>query len=555
MQLVSASLASIHENVRILAQSVVADDWKTSLRRLDQIIQMMVDELKKYGITATTGNTMKNRQSAPESVLDLADVIKEYISTGATADGKSDDEYANVANALDTFFTKGQMHDRLMERLSDSLQTALANVESTVEKFLIRPARALRVQAVELTRLSLPEQGLIDELDEASDDLLSSVMLLQKRVVHSRSTIREFCEWLRSARALVQSKGTSANPNLKKRRVNPRLLGELVAVLSEKDMNADPVDGSSSQPQVGLTESLLNLRVTICIVQELLKGDATTADKRGLTVSTAKVQPVLKRIQAILNDQLAHRPILDESSKIVSQGMSCSVIGLAVTINFCVLSPAFMLSTEMAFSVSDPSNIALHTRIGCDISGEDREMWTEADDDNGETEYFVPNIVMNSSDASRCGGLSSCRQWGIVASWNGEFIQLFCLPLGWRGSGDFDDVMIPFYLTAKLALPEGYSTLCVGFYGDDGKCSLASGSDGGSGKEGAQELAILCQSEGSSSPKLFFLSYDSLGWQTSVDGKLSFGCHVVDECCYRIAPAQPEDNEEIFAADNTVSAQ
>ncbi|KAL3916056.1 MAG: hypothetical protein SGARI_008049 [Bacillariaceae sp.] len=208
---------------------------------------MMVDELKKYGITATTpGAPVTDEIGANENVLDLADVIKEYIAAGATSDGKTDDEYANVANAMDTFFTKGQLHDRLMERLDESLQTALANVESTVEKHLLRPARALRVQSVELTRLSLREQRLMDELSDASEDLLSCVMLLQKRVVHSRSIVKEFCEWLRSSRAMVQSKGSSANPNLKKRRVQPRVLNGLVRVLNNRDVYSR--GEASSQP-------------------------------------------------------------------------------------------------------------------------------------------------------------------------------------------------------------------------------------------------------------------------------------------------------------------
>jgi hypothetical protein len=61
LQQVSAPLASIYQNVQTLKKSVVTDDWKTSLRCLDQIIQL-VDELKKYGIRATTGNSVQQQQ-------------------------------------------------------------------------------------------------------------------------------------------------------------------------------------------------------------------------------------------------------------------------------------------------------------------------------------------------------------------------------------------------------------------------------------------------------------------------------------------------------------
>jgi hypothetical protein len=523
LQQVSASLASIYQNVQTLEQSVVADDWKTSLRRLDQIIQLMVDELKKYGISATTGNSVQQQQSTNEKVLDLGDVIKEYIAAGARADGKSDDEYANVANAMDTFFTKGQLHDRLMERLDESLQTALANVESTVEKFLLRPARAVRVQAVELTRLSLREQNLMDDLSEASDDLLRCIMLLQKRVVHSRSIIKEFCEWLRSSRAMVQSKGTSANPNLKKRRLQPRVLNGLIAVLNSRDTNAGV---SSNQPQVGLTESLLNLRVT-----ELLKGEADDNQSQGLTMTTARMQPSLERIQTILNSELKNCAILDECETIQSH--------------------------DITLSVADPSSIALHTRIGTDIEEEDREMLMDDDEEDGHPECFIPKVVLGSGNLQLLGDLTSCQQWGVVASWQHERIQLFCLPLGWRGSESsavYND-KIPFYLTVMLSLPQGYSIPSLGFYGDDGKCNLAAGKDGGTGKEGIQQLAILCQRDESLSPELYFTAYDSLGWQAVEGENLQFGSHVSVECCYDIIPYEVYENADVDDTNNTTPAQ
>jgi hypothetical protein len=260
---VSASMASIQASLGTLDQSVVADDWKTSLKRLDQILQMLVDELTKYGIHVVSTEEKLNYYSTntQQDALDLAEIVKVYITAGASADGQSYDEYTNVANAMDTFFTKGQLHDRLLERLDESLQTALANVESTVHKLLVLPAQALLVQVGELTRLSLRDQRLVHELHQASGELLGSVIELQKRVVHSRGTIRQFCEWLRSARALVQSKGTTVNPNLKKRRIKPHVLKGVVSALSHTDINVNRP--KTRRAQGGLTETLLNLRVTV----------------------------------------------------------------------------------------------------------------------------------------------------------------------------------------------------------------------------------------------------------------------------------------------------
>lgn len=261
---VSASMAAIQASVKTLDQSAaVADDWKTSLKRLDQVLQMMMDELKKYGINARDGKRPPSKYGDDDS-LDLAEIVRVYITTGASADGKSCHEYFNVANALDTFFTKGQMHDRLLERLDESLQTALANVESTIQKCLVHPAQALRVQVGELTRLSLRDRSVIRELHIASGELLSSVIELQKRVVYGRSVIKQFCEWLRSARALVQSKGTTVNPVLKKRRIKPQTLSGVVTALTDSTLTAN--NGRTRKyRRGGITECLLNLRVTVSL--------------------------------------------------------------------------------------------------------------------------------------------------------------------------------------------------------------------------------------------------------------------------------------------------
>jgi hypothetical protein len=261
---VSASMASIQASLGMLDQSVVADDWKTSLKRVDEILQMMVDELTKYGIRVASPDEKPNIYSTtPQDVLDLAEIVKLYITAGASADGQSYDEYTNVANAMDTFFTKVQLHDRLLERLDESLQTGLANVESTTRKLLVRPAQALLVQVGELTRLSLRDQQSVQELHQASRELLSSVNELQTRVVHSRGTIRQFCEWLRSARAMVQSKGTTGNPNLKKRRIKPDVLKGVLSALSHTEVNINT--SKTSTAKGGLTETLLNLRVSVSV--------------------------------------------------------------------------------------------------------------------------------------------------------------------------------------------------------------------------------------------------------------------------------------------------
>ena len=127
-----------------------------------------------------------------------------------------------------------------------------------------------------------------------------------------------------------------------------------------------------------------------------------------------------------------------------------------------------------------------------------------------------------------------CRQWGIItqASSSGGSVQLFALPFGFRGpasessthtSGFFDDdegddlehpnVDMPFYLTTKLDLPDNAVVQDLKFYSDDGKSSLSSGTDSGTGKEGRQKLGILVAQ--SDSLELWLVDYNDsrMTWQ------------------------------------------
>jgi hypothetical protein len=116
--------------------------------------------------------------------------------------------------------------------------------------------------------------------------------------------------------------------------------------------------------------------------------------------------------------------------------------------------------------------------------------------------------------------LQNSRQWFVFAQAHGTEIQLFCIPLGWKQScpidsdddeeEDYGNSHFPFYLTSKLVLPAGGTVLDIQFYGDDGKSSLSSGKDSGTGMERRQKLGFLYLG---CSLDLWLTSYDSLMWQ------------------------------------------
>jgi hypothetical protein len=172
------------------------------------------------------------------------------------------------------------------------------------------------------------------------------------------------------------------------------------------------------------------------------------------------------------------------------------------------------------------SIVATHSRIGRDYDTK-HSVW-DSDDDDDERTYLLPIIAdeMNHTNFP-ISSLDRCRQWFLIAQAYGNVVQLFCLPLGWRhtvAAGEDDAIdedygdnsdrnsNCTFYLTTKLVFPQGGSIQDLGFYGDDGKSSLSSGQDSGTGMEGRQKLGVIYH-HSSSSVELWMTSYDSCVWQ------------------------------------------
>ena len=187
-----------------------------------------------------------------------------------------------------------------------------------------------------------------------------------------------------------------------------------------------------------------------------------------------------------------------------------------------------------------PSSVAIHTRIGRDVFIDA----SEEDLEEEEPSFFSPRIAEHS--LVNLPQSLNCRQWSIIAQSHGNTIQLFCLPLGWNDAGEDDNLgeesmsTVPYYLTAKLLLPDGL-VRDVGFYSDDGKSSLSSGDDSGSGKESRQKLGFLFQQE---QLELWMIQYDLLLWQAvPFNSKLMDPSQVIEECTHSVR-AIPDDSEE-----------
>ena len=163
--------------------------------------------------------------------------------------------------------------------------------------------------------------------------------------------------------------------------------------------------------------------------------------------------------------------------------------------------------------------LALHMRVGADQLDYDALQDDDDNNDEAEKSYFLPRASATESEEGRpC----YCRQWSVIATAQGNEILLHAIPLGWEPSEDdshHDDMVeegkgpITFYLAAKLVLPYANSIRDIGFYSDDGKSSLSSGNDSGTGKEGHQKLGVLYEVP-HGQLELWLMAYDRIRWQS-----------------------------------------
>ena len=243
--------------------------------------------------------------------------------------------------------------------------------------------------------------------------------------------------------------------------------------------------------------------------------------------------------------------------------------------------------------------MAIHSRLGRDACLTDDPLAESILDDEsvselGSKSFFCPMISSDFVDASNYGCTTfDCRQWSVVCQAGQsndshgpcESIQFFAIPLGWKdpsamneqtSMGDDDEAeddetvtVAPFYLTTKLMLPPNCFVRDVAFYGDDGKSSLSSGIDSGTGKESRQKLGLVIsrrvtlqssvQSYQSEPLELWLVPYDNLQWQPVPSESLLLEARdVLNSCSAKVKPItvnnsdadcdnMDDDNDDIMA--------
>ena len=263
-----------------------------------------------------------------------------------------------------------------------------------------------------------------------------------------------------------------------------------------------------------------------------------------------------------------------ESISYITKGKHASSLVLCIRL-CCVFnyqSKDFILPRLKTGSV-----VAIHSRLGRDAGLTDDPLAESILDDEsvselGSKSFFCPMIAPDFVNGSNFGCTTfDCRQWSVICqagqSKNShgpcESIQFFAIPLGWKdpavmtdqtSMGDDDDAeddeavtVAPFYLTTKLMLPPNCFVRDMAFYGDDGKSSLSSGTDSGTGKESRQKLGLVInrrvtlqssiQSYQSEPLELWLVPYDHLQWQLVPSESLLLEAKdVVHSCSAKVKP-------------------
>ncbi|CAJ1968858.1 unnamed protein product [Cylindrotheca closterium] len=513
LQAIASLHSSIESHLGTLKQSIpdVMNAWKSSLKPLDTKIQPLIRLLQNYGVDNKS----------------LGEVLKQFILIGHTSESSS------LANAMDQFFTSVQMNDQLLQRMIRTLYGALGNVESQTRRSLLSPVQALVYQIQELSGFvkfyrkttttdsnSIGVQDLVDR----SYSLLISVELLMKSIIESRYRVRDFCGYLRHAGSEIKARGTAPQSvqreNAKKRRVPQAVIERLLAVMNTK------VDISLQDES--LTEQILSIPVSTMLKES---PSFMSNETRNKGVSSPK---------SVIGDSATVAYACNQVSEAVK----------SVFVNPIANLPESIVPQDITLPQFEDASVAIHTRIGKEPSDDESfdedelEEYEEASDKS----YFCPQVVDGSYSAN-----TDCRQWTIVSQAHDNIIQLYAIPL--QRSNESEDTFAPFYLTTSLLFPSSASITDTAFYSDDGKSSLSSGNDSGTGKEGRQKLGVLLRD--TSQLQVWLLSYDSAQWQAlPFKSTLIHPSDINSACvCQVTGLAEGADEDEMEVQESAIFAQ
>ena len=479
LQIVSAFYSSIlsHLSTMKLGMKDVITGWNSALRPLDLKFDPMIKLFKDYGIINHTSSTTTLHPWIQAQTVRLH--LLQYILRGHVYTSTGDNNipitsspssiHVSVSNALDHYFTQASMNDALLVRLSKSMASSLAQLETTVRKYFFGPMNALLYDVYELygyvhyfwsygsdvtedeedeTTVSTTSQissssSLMNvvhmrELLESTERLRSILEIALQQLIEVRLRVNHIIEWLRGTAAQVKARGTPVDSiqrdHAKKRRVSDSILQHISYFLSLT--TPQPTWGSdmnhASITTTGWTEGILGMNWSHFFVLDTIEYIPMNSKH---TVQTTSFKAMFEKVLHIKQSLFLHpRQVLSK----------------------CVQHYEVIMRKKESYG--RPLIVAFHKRSGGYYNRSSRD----SDNPTG----FIPKLVkpmeMNSTICNQ-------SQWLIIALYfegssrcTDYYLEIIALPL--------DSLLSDqrYYLSSRLSLPPLCKITDLKFYGDDG---------------------------------------------------------------------------------------
>jgi len=509
LQTIACSYCKMVQHIAVLRNAVpeIAASWKSSLKAVDLKLDGLRKLLSNYGLLQTKKNSSSGDPQAGAEKEDehnyhddnLRALLVQYILSGHTRSAP------NLSNAIDQFFTSTSMNDQLVQRMERTLTGGISNVETTLRRRLRAPAQALAYEASQLSGLAAHRSDLLPvtttaRLVRAAHACLAQIEHALSLCVEARFRLRDLVAWARSVGATIKARGTAANSvqrqNALKRRVPEVVVQRVLGYLREEAPRVGVL--MTTTTGMGTTESVLGLRFAAQLSGPSRQEEGVDDDDPARPESPASVVAGILSSVTTPKDTTTIPATIEKVSTLTHQVFEYPQSVLAKSISqtqVCLES-----TTASPSSSSGRVLMATTTRVGQGGMDVDAVAFGEAKPEG----FFAPsttttNTANDDDDDDDDASSNDYRQWCVTATAQPQLLQLRAFPLTWTSSSseidseaDTQGIASNGYWTTCLKLASDESTIReIAFYGDDGKSSLSSGVDSGTGQERRQALGLV----------------------------------------------------------------
>ena len=214
LRLLSSSYASLFSRLWDVRKGVreALTSWKTALRPLDSKFQGLLTLLSDYGVDSAGG--LDDNLGSESIRLEFLKFILCGRSTVSNASSLAAPSSSFSTSALDQFFTRPTMHDTLLAREAQKIESSCSSTEVILRSRVVGSIRAIVYEAEELYGIAASaalrgDHRLVDVktalcLYRASRGLYLTFNQCLHHIVEARIRLHDLLAWLRGTAAHVR---------------------------------------------------------------------------------------------------------------------------------------------------------------------------------------------------------------------------------------------------------------------------------------------------------------------------------------------------------------